>query len=137
MCNDLARALIAVVAVGFFAGEVRADDVEGQAAFKHVVECGNRSRQHDGLHLAAANRRQQVDAVRDRRATGDEAQRVLPDLVGRWTQYVAKALSLCRFDDLGAVRPARAERTVRYPELAVVVGAESCEPGDLGTLQVG
>src|SRR5690606_20137328 len=134
--HHLARALVAVAAVGALAGKVRRDDVHRQPAFQHVVERGDGARQHDRLHLAAAHGGQHVDLRGDRGTARDEGKRVLPDLVGGRAQYVAKTQFLGGLHDVRAVCPARTQRPVRYAEIAVVVRAQCREPGDLRGVEI-
>ncbi len=80
--NDLVAALVAKGAISHFAGEIGADDVERQAALQHMVERRPRTGQHDRLHFATTDSSKKIDAVADRRTAGDEAQRILPHLIG-------------------------------------------------------
>ena len=126
--DHLARALVTELALGLLARKIRGDDIQRQAAFQHVIERGDGARQHDRLHLAAADRSQQVDLRGDRRAARNEAQRVLPDLVGGGAQDVAKALGFGGFHDVRAMRPGRTQVAFGFAQEPVIIRAERCEP---------
>ena len=70
--HHLARPVIAIGAVLGLARKIGTDDIDCETAFQHVIQCRQRARQHDGLHLAAPHRRQQIDLVRQRRTTGNK-----------------------------------------------------------------
>ena len=53
--DNFAGAFIAMRALRFFAGEVRANNVHRQAAFQHMVQSRQGTGQHNGLHLTAAH----------------------------------------------------------------------------------
>ena len=135
--HHLARALIAERAGLGLTGKVRGDDVDGQPPFEHVVEGRDRAREHDRLHLPTAHGGEQVDPVGDGRAARHERKRILPDLIGRWTQDIAEALRLGRLHDVRAVPPARPELTVGNAEKLVVIRAQCSKPGDFAGVEIG
>ena len=104
--HDFARALIPIAALCGFAGEVGTDNVHRQAPFKHMIERGQSPRQHDRLHLSAPHRSEHIARLRQWRAPGDKAQRILSDLIGRGAENVAKTLPLGFQQNVSAVRPA-------------------------------
>ena len=135
--HHLAGSAVAQLAAFLLAGEVRGDDVERQPALQHVVQRGHRAGEHDRVHLAAADRRQQVHAGGQRRHGGDEAQGVLADLVGRGAEDVAKAQRLGPQRDVAGVRPAAAQVALGHAQVAEIVRAQRREPGHFRAVDVG
>ena len=88
--HHLVAAPVAEGAVGDFARKIRTDDVQRQPALEHVIKCGDGAGQHDRLHFTATDGGKEIDPLGDRRATGDEAQRVLADLVGERGQRMLR-----------------------------------------------
>ena len=119
--DDLPGALVAVVTVGFFTREIGGNDVQRQPALEHVVQRGHGTRQHGGVHLTAADGCQQIDARGQRRHGGHKAQRVLPHLVRRGAQHIAKAMLLSVLHDAAGVLPAAAQITLRHAQMAKVI----------------
>ena len=78
----LARTVIAIGTFLGLAGKVRADNIDRQPAFQHVIQCRQCACQHDGLHLSAPHGSQKIDLMGQRGTSGNKGQRVLPDLIG-------------------------------------------------------
>ena len=135
--DDLGRTPVAQFAGCFLAGLVGRDDVECQPAFHHMIDGGDGTRQHRRMHLAAADRRQHVDVLGQRRHRRHEAPRVLPHLIGGRTQNVAETEPIGRPDDLTCVFERRPQASVGHAEIAIIIRTDRREPGNLGRVQIG
>ena len=131
--HHLERAGVAGVAGELRAGQVRADDVDRQAAVEHLVEAGELAGELRRPHLATADGQQQLDPLGDRCDPAGERHPVDAERVPRRQQHVVEPVGLGRGHDVTAVRPRRPQCGVGHAEVLVVVVAQRREPGDLRT----
>jgi hypothetical protein len=102
-----------------------------------VVQRGHGARQHGGLHLATANRAQHVHLLDLWRHGGHKTQRVLPHLIRRRAQDVAKTQLVGPLGNAAGVGPTAAQVAIGYTQVLKVVRTQGGKPSHFSALYVG
>jgi len=114
------------------ARQVARDDVHGESAVEHPVECGDLAGELGHPELAAAHGEQEVQPCQQRGETAGERGAVDTQRIARRQEHVVESVALGGEHDVAAVRPRRTQCGVGHTEKLVVVVAERGEPRVLG-----